>query len=98
MYKRNEFFIFRVYEFHIPIERLPWAMITLHGELATIDSSQNDTCSRPCIKTFGSGVGRPSLGSRAWRWRMAAPASAAATAWSVISSGVIGRWGDMVGV
>src|SRR3990172_9043873 len=53
---------------------------------------------RNCMNTFGSGVGRPSLGSRAWRWMIAAPASAAAIEASAISVGVIGRWGDMVGV
>src|SRR3954463_697746 len=41
----------------------------------------------------GSGVGRPVSGSRAWRCRIAAPASAAPTAWSAISCGVMGRCG-----
>ena len=53
---------------------------------------------RNCMKTAGSGVGRPSLGSRAWRWRMAAPASAAPIACSATSSGVSGRCGLIVGV
>src|SRR3954451_10829429 len=48
---------------------------------------------RNCAYTSGSGVGRPSAGSRAWRCRIAAPASAAPIAWSAICSGVIGRWG-----
>src|SRR5215469_10825257 len=53
---------------------------------------------RNCMNTSGSGVGRPSLGSRACRCRIAAPASAAAIAPRATSSGVIGMWGDMVGV
>ena len=50
------------------------------------------------MKTAGSGVGRPSLGSRACRCRIAAPAAAASMACVAISSGVIGRASDMVGV
>jgi hypothetical protein len=46
----------------------------------------------------GDWSGRPVAGSRACRWTMAAPASAAPTAASAISSGVTGRWGDMEGV
>eukprot|EP01037_Dinobryon_pediforme_P028308 gene28308-31526_t len=46
---------------------------------------------RNWANTAGSGVGRPSFGSRAWRCRIAAPASAAAIDCSAISSGVIGR-------
>src|SRR5437764_14977504 len=53
---------------------------------------------RNCMNTSGSGVGRPSFGSRAWRCRIAAPASAAAIASRAISSGVSGRWGLIVGV
>jgi hypothetical protein len=34
MYKRNEFFIFRVYDFHIPVERVSWAIITPHREVS----------------------------------------------------------------
>src|SRR3979490_625867 len=49
-------------------------------------------------KTSGSGEGRPSLGSRACRCRMAAPAFAASIARVAISSGVIGKASDMVGV
>src|SRR4051812_9182255 len=49
-------------------------------------------------KRSGSGVGRPSRGSRACRWTTAAPASAAASESSTISSGVTGRGGDIVGV
>src|SRR3954453_12165700 len=47
-----------------------------------------------------SGVwsGCPVSGSRACRCRMEAPASAAAIAWSAISSGVIGRYSDIDGV
>jgi hypothetical protein len=48
--------------------------------------------------TSGSGVGRPSFGSRAWRWMIAAPAFAAAIDSSAISRGVIGRCADIVGV
>src|SRR5215469_2787716 len=53
---------------------------------------------RNCMKTPGSGVGRPSFGSRAWRCRIAAPASAAAIASLAISSGVRGKCGLIVGV
>jgi hypothetical protein len=42
--------------------------------------------------------GRPSRGSRACRCTIAAPASAAPTAASAISSGVMGRCGDIDGV
>src|SRR5438874_10228902 len=49
-------------------------------------------------KSSGSWVGRPSFGSRACRCTMAAPALAAAIAACAISSGVIGRCGDMLGV
>src|SRR5256885_7051273 len=49
-------------------------------------------------KSSGSCVGRPSFGSRACRCTIAAPAFAAPMAASAISSGVIGRCGDMVGV
>src|SRR5256885_14588330 len=49
-------------------------------------------------KSSGSCVGRPSFGSRACRCTIAAPACAAAIAAAAISSGVIGRDGDMVGV
>ena len=42
--------------------------------------------------------GRPSTGSRACRWTIAAPASAAPIAASAISFGVIGRCGDIDGV
>src|SRR3546814_18671320 len=46
----------------------------------------------------GDWSGRPVSGSRAWRWSIAAPASAAAIASAAISSGVIGKCGDMLGV
>src|SRR3974377_441840 len=52
---------------------------------------------RNCMKTFGSGDGRPSLGSRACRCRMAAPACAAPVAWVASWWGVIGRAADMGG-
>src|SRR6188768_1700483 len=42
--------------------------------------------------------GRPSFGSRACRCTIAAPASCAPMAASAISSAVMGRYGDMVGV
>jgi len=55
-----------------------------------------------CGKNFwnasGDWSGFPVWGSRAWRWIIAAPASAAPTAASTISSGVIGKWGDIEGV
>ena len=53
---------------------------------------------RNSMNTSGSAVGRPSRGSRAWRWRIAAPASAASIDARAIWLGVIGRWGDIVGV
>src|SRR6202040_4293941 len=53
---------------------------------------------RNCMKTDASGDGLPSLGSRACRGRMAAPAGAAAMAWVAMWSGVIGSASDMVGV
>ncbi len=43
------------------------------------------------MNTAGSGVGEPVCGSRACRWMMAAPASAASIEERAISSGVIGR-------
>src|SRR5690606_11010339 len=49
-------------------------------------------------KTAGSGVGRPSCGSRACRCTMAAPAFAASTAFCTIWSGVSGRYSDIEGV
>src|SRR5690242_308506 len=48
-------------------------------------------------KTSGSAVGLPVSGSRAWRWRIAAPASAAAIACAAICSGVVGRCGVWAG-
>src|SRR5882762_5906231 len=53
---------------------------------------------RKRMNIFGSCVGRPSAGSRACRCTIAAPACAAPIAASAISSGVMGRWGDIVGV
>src|SRR5262249_12865291 len=53
---------------------------------------------RNCMNTLGSGLGRPSLGSRACRCRIAAPACAAAIDCSAIWSGVIGSASDIVGV
>src|SRR5580698_2861469 len=53
---------------------------------------------RKRAKTSGSPVGRPSSGTRACRWRIAAPRFAAAMDCSAISSGVTGRASDMVGV
>ena len=50
------------------------------------------------MKVSGRGSGLPFSGSRACRCKMLAPASAAPTAASVISSGVTGKYGDMVGV
>src|SRR3954471_9551410 len=49
-------------------------------------------------KSSGSCVGRPSFESRACRCTIAAPACAAAIAASAISSGVMGKYGDMLGV
>src|SRR5580658_4599833 len=53
---------------------------------------------RNCMNTDASDDGRPSLGSRACRCRIAAPALAASIAWVAIWSGVIGSASDMVGV
>src|SRR6516225_5288946 len=49
-------------------------------------------------KASGVWSGRPSLGLRACRCTIAAPASAAPTAASAISSAVMGRCGDIDGV
>src|ERR1044071_1145628 len=49
-------------------------------------------------KSSGSWVGLPSFGLRACRCTIAAPACAAPSAASAISSGVMGRYGDMLGV
>src|SRR6201996_2870882 len=46
----------------------------------------------------GRWSGGPVSGSRGCRGTIAAPASAAPIAASAICAGVIGRWGDMVGV
>src|SRR3954447_8624629 len=53
---------------------------------------------RKRMSTAGSGVGSPFSGLRAWRWMMAAPASAASMLLWAICSGVIGRCSDMLGV
>src|SRR6202035_4644402 len=53
---------------------------------------------RNCMKTDASGDGLPSLGSRACRCRMAAPALAASMAWVGIWSGGSGTASDMVGL
>ena len=53
---------------------------------------------RICIQVGMSPVGMPSLSRRACRWTIAAPASAAPMAWSAMSFGVTGRYGDIVGV
>src|SRR5579864_996906 len=53
---------------------------------------------RNCMKTDASEDGRPCLGSRACRCRIAAPALAASIACVAIWSGVIGNASDMVGV
>ena len=53
---------------------------------------------RKARKASGSWVGRPSAGTRACRWTMAAPASAAPMAAAAIASGVTGRCGDIDGV
>src|SRR5688572_17852623 len=51
-----------------------------------------------CRNSAGSCVGLPSAGLRACRCTIAAPACAAPIAASAISSGVTGRYGDMLGV
>src|SRR5580704_3655297 len=74
-------------------------MVTLPPVVMLITPSQ--AClmrGRNWRKISGSGDGRPSLGSRACRCRTVAPALAASIAWVAISSGVIGKASDMVGV
>src|SRR5271167_4563804 len=66
--------------------------------MLTIASQADLICGRNCMKTLGSGVGRPLAGSRACRCRIAAPACAAAIDCSAICAGVIGIASDMVGV
>jgi hypothetical protein len=63
------------------------------------------TASQPALmrgrnswNSAGDGDGRPSIGSRACRWTMAAPASAAPIASWAICAGVIGRYALIVGV
>src|SRR6187549_3156389 len=63
------------------------------------------TASQPALiagrnswNSAGDGDGRPSIGSRAWRWTMAAPAPAAPIASAAICAGVIGRCALIVGV
>src|ERR1700723_1946857 len=63
--------------------------------IALVRSARTGQIIRKCA---GSPEGRPSSGFRAWRWRIAAPASAASTALSTIWDGVMGRYSDMVGV
>jgi hypothetical protein len=53
---------------------------------------------RKAPKCSADGLGRPSMGSRACRCRIEAPAAAASMAASAIWSGVIGRCGDIDGV
>src|SRR6202011_5864565 len=91
---------------HIPGEKVVAAatrsstvMVTLPPVVMLITPSQ--AClmrGRNCRNTAGSGEGRPSLGSRACKCRIAAPALAASMAWVAISSGVTGKASDMVGV
>src|SRR5262245_59837348 len=74
-------------------------MVTLPPVVMLMTASQ--LClmrGRNCRNTFGSGDGRPSLGSRACRCRIVAPALAASIDWVAIWSGVIGSASDMVGV
>src|SRR5205814_4824153 len=69
----------------------PVVMLTTASQLDAISG-------RNRANTSGSGVGRPSAGSRACRCTIAAPACAAPIAPAAISSGVTGRCGDIVGV
>src|SRR5215468_1799133 len=74
-------------------------MITLPPVVMLMTASQ--LClmrGRNWRNTSGSGDGRPSLGSRACRCRIVAPALAASIDWVAIWSGVIGSASDMVGV
>ena len=64
-------------------------------------TTQSERClmtGRKRPKASGVWSGRPVSGLRACRWTIAAPASAAPTAASAISSGVTGRCGDIEGV
>src|SRR5919109_3282024 len=74
---------------------MPWpppvVMLTTTSALCLITG-------RNAMKRSGSGVGWPVSGSRACRWTIAAPASAAPIALVAISCAVIGRYGVMVGV
>src|SRR3954467_6494848 len=64
-----------------------------------ITPSQDDFIfGRNCRNMSGSCVGLPSLGLRACRGTSRPPALTAPIAASAISSGVIGRYGDMLGV
>src|ERR1035437_7254091 len=63
--------------------------------IALVRSARTGQIFRKCA---GSPVGLPSSPVLAWRWRIAAPASAASTALSTIWDGVMGRYSDVVGV
>src|SRR5271165_7285367 len=69
----------------------PVVMLTTQFELCLITF-------RNGAKRSGDWSGLPSAGSRACKWTIAAPASAAPIAASAISSAVTGKWGDIDGV
>jgi hypothetical protein len=74
------------------------ALLERHPVAATGRDIDNHVARRADLgqnwaNTSGSGVGRPSSGSRACRCTIAAPASAAPIAFSAIWLGVIGRCG-----
>ena len=61
-------------------------------------SLRRRTTGRIFPNASGDWSGWPVSGSRACRWTMAAPASAAPMAASAICSGVTGKYGDIDGV
>src|SRR4051794_25454936 len=72
-----------------------WVLGEVNGYTASVADAMTGTNWR---YTSGFGVGRPSDGSRACRWMIAAPASAASIDCLAICSGVSGRYSDIDGV
>ena len=73
------------------------AVLPIEADMLMIASQLLRMRGMNCSQMAGSLVGRPSFGSRACRWMMAAPAFAASIDWVAISSGVTGKWGDIDG-
>ena len=78
-----------------PADRLEAALLDLLDRRA---AGATVCPSEVARQVSGSPDGLPFSGSRAWRCRIAAPASAASIAWWAMSSGVTGRCGDIDGV